>query len=351
MSVLRGSCLCLGLALAFIGEAESEALGAPNAVPEVSVRWSAPALCPTREAVESAVAEHLGRAVSRDPGREALVADARVEALGGGGYRLVLEITRGALGGKRVLEDADCAQLGAAAAFIVAVAADPSVLDRPADPAAGSDTASSAPGRNPALDPILVLRPRRRLHGAVRGTGGVEVGALPSPGGALHAAAALRGVGWGVEAGVAVLFPRETQADGTHPIGGPVHARGDLYLVAGTLDACYHLARRRRVEFPVCLGGELGALHVVRTSLTQLDPDAPPATVTAHERSVLWVALAASLGVTVKIRDHFGLALRAVSSVPVTQYELFWEGVDVAFSVGPASLRLLAGVEGRFGAG
>ena len=102
------------------------------------LRWSAPAGCPSADAVEKAALAHAG---PRPPSAAVLQADARVERTGRG-FRLTLRTHEGKNEGERQLDSVSCADAADAAAVLLALALVP------------PDPAASAPAPAPAPAPI-----------------------------------------------------------------------------------------------------------------------------------------------------------------------------------------------------
>jgi hypothetical protein len=344
---LRRCAVVIALSLA-TWTVTNDAHAATDDVPDVFLSWKAPDKCPDETRVASSVKRHLGRPTVQAANSRTLVANARVEARAGGSYRVQLEISRDDLVGRRVLEDVDCAQLAEAIAFIIAVAADPRVLDRPA--ATPQDDAKPAPEmRNSALDPIIKMRKRRRLGGSLGISGGAGFGALPALGGGIRLGGGLRVAGWGVEASGSYWFPRSTTARGTHPEAGEVTGHADLLLATGAVMGCHYFARGK-LEIPVCAGLEAGSLRVIRAGLDLPESGTGSSSANSRDVAVFWMALDAALGLTMLVHERVGVTLRAEAAVPFRQHDIYWKNLDLAFEVGPASLRVIAGVEGRFGA-
>lgn len=89
----------------------------------VSLTWSAPGGCPQAAGVRAALDRLLAQAAE---GARALEAAGRVERVRGR-YRLTLRLSIGAHRAQRVLESESCDELAATAAWLIAVAVDPSV--------------------------------------------------------------------------------------------------------------------------------------------------------------------------------------------------------------------------------
>jgi len=119
----------------------------PQPARALELRWTAPATCPSQEDVQARIDGLL-----RAPGKPASSveqgahASAKLSALRSG-FKLVLTLSGDGLGGTRTLTGKDCAELAETAAFLIAVAIDPSL------PGAEPPAAEPAPPREPPVVP------------------------------------------------------------------------------------------------------------------------------------------------------------------------------------------------------
>lgn len=88
----------------------------------VELVWRAPAACPGRERVEQAVARALS---ARPRSQQPFVANAQIDRLPAGTFRLRLALVGGAYKAQRSLESASCEELAVAASWLIALAIDP----------------------------------------------------------------------------------------------------------------------------------------------------------------------------------------------------------------------------------
>ena len=88
----------------------------------VELVWRAPAACPASERVEQAVARALS---ARPRNQQPFVANAQIDRLPAGKFRLRLALVGGAYKAQRSLESASCEELAVAASWLIAVAIDP----------------------------------------------------------------------------------------------------------------------------------------------------------------------------------------------------------------------------------
>ncbi|MBL4684735.1 MAG: hypothetical protein JKY37_09120, partial [Nannocystaceae bacterium] len=105
------------------------------AAPELSsvpMTWLAPAACPDAASVEARLADALADAPADT--RKDITAHATVTTTDAGGFALDLRLTGDGMDATRALASTDCRELADATVLIVALAADPTVLDRGAIP-------------------------------------------------------------------------------------------------------------------------------------------------------------------------------------------------------------------------
>jgi hypothetical protein len=281
-------------------------VGAP-ATERYELSWSAPDSCPD----EASVRTDLDRRLAQSPPSDdpPVRANARVERRPGGAHELTLTFGPDGEGGRRTIVDPSCDELAAAAVIIVAIAVDPSVLERDApepdtpiepEPAPTPDVAPTdaptlpepappepepepepAPAPEPEPEPALpelppepAERPTRTRGEYVRGgprraatprprgplDAGVGLGAgaalevLPRAVADLELAGALFGRRWRAELAVAYLTP----ASATSPVNAEVGGRFQLWSLSPR--GC-GLPPTGPVELQLCAGVRLGAIH------------------------------------------------------------------------------------------
>lgn len=262
-------------------------LSAPTAAaaPGSWVRWSAPPVAdaspgraptPTRRSIAAALtvtpgatclsAETLAEHVPTWLGRDEVDVGVRIEVRGDVFARNAATLTVQTPAGliERSFEDGPpgCSDLHAVLGLAIAMAIDASVLTE-----LGYQVVDEPPPPTPAVDserpPLLTRRaaseptPRRRgarLRAIAGVRGGLWVGMLPglAGGGQLH-----------VELGWRPWFELRLGAlggyGGRRPLGGGMVEFG---LVAGRVDACFGV-QRRRLRPRLCLGPAVGALQAV----------------------------------------------------------------------------------------
>ena len=260
------------------------ALELAPAAPDELLRWDAPAACPSRAALERAVAADLGRPLTP---ADAAAVTARATARRRPDRRwelgLILE-PRDAPPVARTVVAERCELLVEAAALMIAVVIDPELLAGPpltaapatrqlgdlplAVPVVRDLAAPLAPARLPAapapssalaptpeLAPASPPRPASKpaLRAALAVASGLDVGALPRPAPGFMVRLGLLARRVRAEVGAVHWLRQSVRVPDTG-------SGGDLRLTAAQLAACPRLALRR-VEFPVCAGLEIGAMH------------------------------------------------------------------------------------------
>lgn len=194
----------------------------------VDLAWTAPASCPSREAVLAQI-ERLA-AGPGDASRPPL--DARAEVTEHAPDRFELRLSLD--GVERQLEGRTCAELGEATAVIVAIALDPE--------------ARAAPATKPRED---ISTTSLRL--ALRAFGALDVAALPAPSPGLGGAVGLSIDDLRIEAFGAWF------SDQRALVASNGDAGADVRLVLGGLRGCYTVARDP-LEIGACGGFEAGSL-------------------------------------------------------------------------------------------
>ncbi|WP_434425770.1 hypothetical protein [Nannocystis pusilla] len=258
------------------------ALELAPAAPDELLRWDAPPACPSREA--------LGRAVAADLGRPLTPADAAAVTARATARRrpdrrwelgLILE-PRDAPPVARTVVAERCELLLEAAALMIAVAVDPELLAGPpltAAPATrelgdiplavpvvrdlptatkparlpAAPTSAPAPTHEPAPASPLGPASKPALRATLAVATGLDVGALPRPAPGFMVRLGLLARRVRAEVGAVHWLEQSVRVPNTG-------SGGDLRLTAAQLAACPRLALRR-VEFPVCAGLEIGAMH------------------------------------------------------------------------------------------
>lgn len=307
--------------------------------------WKAPPGCPTQEQLREGIA-----ALVPDPsgGEGVMFVDATVVQLP---QRFSVRIVTDFAGhvDERTVESATCTDLGDATALVVAVALQPRIVGpgRPESPhAVPSPPLRREPKRPPdrvdreitrppaaveqdrqppSVSSTEVRRPQRssapqQFH--LRIAPLLEYGSLPSGGGGTALSAGLLWRRWRAELFGLYLFPQRQTFDRTRSL---------LQLGAAGGRACHRLFAGR-VEFPICVGIEAGALRA------QTRGQRPGTTL-----NLGWLAPSARAGVAVGGRrvGFFAAGELAFS----TLIPGILVGTDSVFESRAVSLRAVAGVE------
>lgn len=320
-------------------------LGGPEPTDTAAVRltWHAPANCPERGYLEQRIGHHLGRPLAtgeQDPAVE-ISGIVRAPPAEGKQWGLELVITRAGETGSRDLAADTCAELVDAAAFISAVAIDPSVVTRepaPEPPPDPEPEAPSEPEQEPEREPQAGPEerpepppPRKRgARGAVGLAGGVGLGLSPRATALLD----LRGALLLERARVELAIGHGVVSEST--LRDEVGARAWSVLVAAT--GCF-VPRVSTVEFPLCGGARVAAIRA-----TGIGERVTPSPTTAG-----WLGLEAQAGLAYAPRPFLALFVRGHFGASPTNFAFRVDGAGEVFSPGPLYGGAQIGLEARFG--
>ncbi|MCY1056558.1 hypothetical protein [Nannocystis sp. SCPEA4] len=276
----------------------------PAAAPVL--RWQAPPPCPSAAEVHELVRFYE----NGQPQRPNVWAEATVVATADG-WSLAAAIVAPEGRTHVVLRDRDCRVLASATALLMAVHLD---------------------GARSQEREVEAAPPRRRaprLHGLVRGFGGVATGLTPRPAGAVGLAFGLAGRAVRAELALAYAFERAAE------VGVPGVGVG-LRMGSATLRGCW-APRSGRAQFPLCGDLELGVMLGRGRGV-----DA------ARTRAHLWLAAGVGAGVIGWVQPNVGLWLEGRAHVALTRPQFIIDGIDTVFRAPSAGVRVLAGIEVRF---
>jgi hypothetical protein len=334
------------LAVALVGEPPAVPSPEPPRPATWELEWSAPETCPDakaiREQVAALVPSHAG-------GEGVLHVDGRVEPRESG-YVLTLHTAFGDRHDEREVRALACDELAEALALVVAISLDPSLdVSRgiapepepepdPLDGGSRSDPAdlpSADPPDERTIDAPPRVEPSRRRPTTrspqawlVRLGPQLEIGSLPPFGGGFDLAVGLLWRWVRLEIHGAWAWPRRAS--------GPQASGGVFQLGIAGARGCAR-PRAGRVELPVCLGLDAGA---VRVDSVNLDP--------ARTRHGPW--LAPNLGVGLWVGGaRVGFFTLLEASVAVVRPRIL-VGDEAIFRSSIVSGRWLAGLELRFAA-
>lgn len=313
--------------------------------------WSAPEGCPDRATLVAGITRRRGRPLA--PGQ--VQVRARISAVGAHQHRLEIDLEAGARRESRTVTADTCAALVDAAALLVVLVVDgpaspspehsPEATDPATEDAPQVEPEAVQPGPAPAAVPTptqVAQEPsnresaaprspvnRWRPGGLLRVQGGPEVGALPGPTGVMGLGVGLLWRHFRLEIQGTYLARRTTE-------GALSEVRA--FLGAASMLGCARLGQGS-LEFSPCVGLEPGVMRGVAVD-------------TGAARSGRWLAVVVSAGAAWRVRRRLALwgALMGVAAVHRPSFQRGEPGqVDVLFEPPVASIRLVFGVELRFG--
>lgn len=281
-----------------------------------------------------------------------LAVDAHVRRSDDGQWVLDLEIARGDDSSVRQLVAPHCETVLDAAAFVVAVAIDPSLASTPLteppvpEPAtipppvpvdtqprtsAANATMPTTDASTTATAPSVTPPPRKRkLFGIVRAGGGLDVGALPRVGAMLEGAVGVGGRWFRAEA-TGLYRLQTTQRASKDPLVG-----GRFSMWAFGARGC-GVPQVGRVEFPLCGGLEGGRMIAQGFGVPS------PRTI-----RMPWGAATFGPGLAWKPHKNVALIAQVALGVPFVRARLSIDNLGSIHRTGPVFGRLWFGFEGRF---
>lgn len=316
--------------------------------PADDIRWTAPPGCPDRTALLAGIERRRGRALGPNQVRM----NAAISATSG---RFELQLTLEILDHEehRTLSATRCAALVDAAALMIAVAIDARIPAEPppSEPPPSESPPSESPPTEPPptespvdtpppqplepapdpLPPPPPPAPRPRFGGFVRVQGGLDIGGVPGPTGAVGLAFGLLWRRARLELRPLFLAPRTTAAES--------HRLQALHVGLAAI-GCARLGRGA-LELPLCGGFEGGVTRGVVT-----DPNGATSVVPGP-----WLAPLLNIGLTWRPTSRLALWAAVEGLVPVrrTSFQLRDPaGAFLLFQPASAALRLLVGLELRF---
>ena len=302
----------------------------------VDLTWTAPAECPSHDAVLDDVARILSHSSGTRAPASAQAEVARDER---GRWHATLRVDARGASSERALEAESCEAIATASALILAIAVEGG-MPEPAEPPPTAESKAPAPGPQPAA-------PARRLpasHLLVAAAGVVDAGMLP--GASYGAEAAL---GWTYEATgfrVRALGSANWFADqDVKPLAGE---GGRFSPFAGAIRGCASL-QRAAFDVGPCLGAEVdvmtGAGNGSGTGL-------PSTTYTPSTRLGVWESLLGSIAATWNLDTRLAVFVRADAVVPLNPptFVINFPGVQPThvYNQSLVYVRGALGVEARF---
>ncbi len=299
------------------------------APPRPTIRWIAPIGCPDETEVRTRVESLIGRRL-REPGESAAI-EAEVLPAAPPQLRIVVHGEGGMH--ERLVTAADCTELAEMAAVIIAVTIDPSASLRvpevlPAEPPRQTPPPKTehTPAPTPKCEPVKTPAPPM---GMIRVGGGIGLGPLPGPSGALDAEAGAR---WR-HARIAVGF--EHQFAGTGSLASGVGVR--VSITTARVVGCYVGTLARRLEFPLCAGINAGVMTGRGVGVPR----------TARKR-LPWVGGVLEGGATLVANRWLAFGLVGRVGVPFVRPGFSLDDFGVVHRAPPAAFSGLGTIELRF---
>jgi hypothetical protein len=319
--------------------------------------------------LEARIAHYLQS--SSAAGETAMTVDAEL-AREGSLWRLHLRVP--ADGSMRTFRAASCATVIDAAAFVVAVAIDPTVADaiegpelgeppESAEPEVGASTGEPDEGivpppedrergpadtadpprsrdetppreasRVPAPDRTPGSAPRAQPAIALGASGGIEGGSLPRVGGLVRVDLGALGRRWRADVRASVRTPSRARADADPDVGGSIGAWS-----IGARGCGLPRLRARGVDVPLCGGVEAGQVFAEGFGFGG-----------ARSARLPWAALTVGPALTWAVRPSLALVVTAEVGASLLGGELVIDGLGLVHRIGPVFGRGLVGLEGRF---
>jgi hypothetical protein len=313
----------------------SPAVTAPSDASRVDIQWDAPPDCPDVSAVRAHAERLLGQPLAT-PRAQQILARAKVHRNEAGNWELWLSLTANDRVAQETLIAKQCSALADATALKVALAIDPVATARAIEVAAleavSEPKATSAPlevGVPQPVAPPAPEAPTSPTSGGVRLTGGAGLGLLP---GVARSAALnlwLQRSQWRAELAGQGFF-----GDDAHDARVPtVGAR--LQLFSALARGC-PVARAGSVEFPLCLGLELGFMSGAGFGLE-----------IAEKSNSWWGSVVLGPALRLPVSGAISLWFEADGVVPFLKPGFNIRNLGTLYTAAPGSARLWVGCEIR----
>jgi len=308
------------------------ALGLPASENPPPLEWRAPSSCPEPRVLVERVGRYLGRAL-RASDAEQVVGEADVVASNG---RYIARFSLRSPSGttSKTVGTDDCEVLGDLFAIELALAIDPTAavehltaVEHSTDPKTMTRTArvSSLGGVTKA---VVLGRPAGPSLG-LRLDGGVLFGPVPNLAGGVALALALVYPRWRLETVGRYWFPGPARFDGPSNVGA------DISLGTVELRGC-PAPSLGPVEFPLCVGVELGAMRGDPVGLEQ-----------PRVRHRLWLAITAGGGLAWRFHAHMALWIAGDAVVAILRPGFRVEGLGTVHTAAILGARAALGLEWR----
>lgn len=249
-----------------------------------------------------------------------------------GSWKIALHIKEGDEETHREFEADRCETVVEAAALVVAMQIDPTLLDMSPPPIDTEPEPEQETGPEPESEPEpppeTPVVPRSKVGISIAINGGVTGLALPGVTGQLGGRVGVVDRGWSVSLGVRNRF--ETRAPASNDVGG-----GAFRLFAGQATGCGWFYGGP-LAFPMCGVLEVGALTAEGYGIPEPKSSRRP-----------WLALRAQPGLAYLPRPWIALGLALDVGLVASRERYFIEGVGAVHDVGPIELGALLSVEFR----
>lgn len=301
---------------------------APDAL-RVEIHWDAPAECPDLSAVREHAERLLGQSLDA-PRTQQIVARAKVHRNEAGNWELWLSLTANNRVAQETLIAKQCRALADATALKVALAIDPVATAHAIEVATVDTVPSPRPAaiRQPSPDQPSTSTPVSS-SGGVRLAGGAAVGLLPGIGGGAGLTLWLQHAPWRAELAGQGFWGGDAHDERLATVGA------HLQLFSGSARGC-RVVRAGSVEFPLCLGAELGVMHGAGFGLENTE-----------KSNSWWAALVFGPALRLPLSDAISLWFAADGVVPLLRPGFTVRNLGTLYTAAPGSARAWVGCEFR----
>lgn len=308
-------------ALGFTDGRAGQSLDGAAAPSAIAITWTAPEGCPGADEIKAEVRRMAGAAA---PTAEATEVHATVLRDPGNAWQLTLTTKVGARQGERKLGASDCAELGRAAALVIALMINPA-----ADPSAAPPVVTPPPAPPPAPPPPP--EPPRASRFALGAAVLVGSGQLPDGAIGLGARFAVGGGAFSAQLRGDLWFPRDAGSAAKPSAGGSFGA------VDLGLGGCLTARPDRRLGPNICAGAAVTGTHA-----TGFGVNNPGAATVISAGAFLEGAL------RVKLTTRNALRVGIEALAPFERPSFALAGVGTVFRPAPIWLRGTLGWELNF---
>jgi hypothetical protein len=263
-------------------------------------------------------------------------------------WRLDLRVPQGS--SVRTFRAASCATVIDAAAFVVAVAIDPTVAEvidgpelsteerHPQVPPADPKPVEHDPAEVSAPAPVARVEPsppaveRRAPRITLGASAGIQGGTLPRVGALVRVEVGVLGQRWRADLRANVRTPSRARAEIDRGVGGRIGAWS-----IGARGCGLPVVRARALDIPLCAGFEAGQVFAQGFGFAG-----------ARSARLPWAAVTVGPALTWAMRPGLALVVTAEAGASLLGGALVIEGLQTVHRIGPVFGRGLVGLEGRF---